>query len=104
MYQAAFLASKGLSYKAQLKWVGKRFVAYELFGFVAALLLFVPVLSWVFYWTNLCGAALWALNVSKITDKYLREIEILAASKTASQQKLLLGGKKENHVLVDDIK
>ena len=76
MYQAAFLASKGLSFKQQLNWVFRRFVAYELFGFVAALLLFIPILSWVFYWTNLCGAALWAISISRVTEEYMAEHHI----------------------------
>ena len=77
MYQAAYLASKGLTFLGQLRWVGKRFVTYELFGFIAALLLNIPVLSWVFYWTNLCGSALWALEMTRATNQYLEKISEL---------------------------
>lgn len=79
VYQAAFLASKGLTYGNQLRWVFRRFVAYELFGFVASLLLYIPILSWAFYWTNLCGAAFWALAISRATEEFIEKAEIAAA-------------------------
>jgi len=95
VYQAAFLASKGLSYRNQLKWVLKRFVAYELFGFVAALLLFVPVLSWVFYWTNLCGAAMWAMSISRVTEEYMDKIAKLGEESASENEDTLAFSEKD---------
>ena len=60
-------------------------MAYELFGFLAALLLNIPILSLVFYWTNLCGSALWALRMAKVTNKYLETISHLPRDDSFAQ-------------------
>ena len=96
VYQAAFLSTKGLTYGNQLRFVFKRFVAYELFGFVASLLLYIPILSWVFYWTNLCGAAFWALHISQAMEKYLKHIEDLGNIEREKEDELQ---KEEKEVL-----
>ena len=75
MYQAAYLESLGFSFFQQVKWVSKNFIAYELFGAIGALLLYIPILSWVFYFTNLCGAALWAMQMTVTNHKFMKAIE-----------------------------
>jgi hypothetical protein len=74
VYQAAFMETHGLKLKQQLKWLWHRFAAYEIFGFLACLLLFIPLLSSVFYFTNLCGAALWAIEMAKSNAEFKRLI------------------------------
>eukprot|EP01095_Lingulamoeba_sp_RSL-Kostka_P008390 TRINITY_DN2786_c2_g4_i2.p1 TRINITY_DN2786_c2_g4~~TRINITY_DN2786_c2_g4_i2.p1 ORF type:complete len:414 (+),score=94.53 TRINITY_DN2786_c2_g4_i2:121-1362(+) len=58
-----YLLHVGIPVKQQFKWVLKHFGSYSLFGVVAVLLGFVPILSIFFGFTTCIGSALWAVEL-----------------------------------------
>jgi uncharacterized protein involved in cysteine biosynthesis len=57
---------KEWSIKQSLSFAWKNRGDYAMFGFVAVALELIPIANFIFFWTNVVGAALWAADVSCI--------------------------------------
>eukprot|EP01102_Stenamoeba_stenopodia_P012318 TRINITY_DN386_c0_g3_i1.p1 TRINITY_DN386_c0_g3~~TRINITY_DN386_c0_g3_i1.p1 ORF type:complete len:587 (-),score=146.78 TRINITY_DN386_c0_g3_i1:157-1917(-) len=84
---AGYFGSRDLAFGQQLRFVASHWFDYLSFGFVCLALDMVPIVNFVFIFTNMVGAALWAADLEKSNalEPYLaaqaREMEALDRSR-----------------------
>ena len=54
-----------MSIARQSRWISARYPEYICFGIPAVLLLSIPILSSIFFFTNIIGSAVWAVQLER---------------------------------------
>lgn len=74
-FHERYFELKGLDYRQQKRYTEGKWVQYMIYGIFSGLLTLLPVLSAFFTVTNICGAALWSVDIEVESRKRYRQMK-----------------------------
>ncbi|KAH3683365.1 hypothetical protein WICPIJ_005666 [Wickerhamomyces pijperi] len=72
-FHQRYFELKGMEYKQQRRYVEAKCFQYTVFGVVSGIFTLLPVFSAVFTVTNICGAALWSIEIEEENQRLYRQ-------------------------------